>query len=124
MTYQTLNTTFYFLFLIMIKKCQQKNITCNYCTTKLHNQRSNSLKSTETHYDNNLTPQNIDLISNPSQVKKEKDVALKPDECKKGTALAIGDSMLAGLREAKLSWNKKIKVRFFLVQKLRINNTI
>ena len=31
----------------------------------------------------------------------------------KGTTLVIGDSMLAGLREAKLSRDKKIKVRFF-----------
>ena len=52
------------------------------------------------------------MVSNPSQVKKEKDVALNPDERKKGTTLLIGDSMLAGLREAKLSRNKKIKVRF------------
>ena len=32
----------------------------------------NSLKSTETHNNNNLTPQNIDLVSNLSQVKKKK----------------------------------------------------
>ena len=73
----------------------------------------NSFKNTETHNNNNLTPQNIDLVSNPSQVKKEKDVALNPDEWKKGTTLVIGDLMLAGLREAKLSRNKKIKVCFF-----------
>ena len=45
--------------------------------------------------------------------KKEKDVALYPDAWKKGTTLVIGDSMLARLRGAKLSMNKKIKVRFF-----------
>ena len=71
----------------------------------------NTFKSTETH-SNNLTPQNIDLVSNPSQDEKEKGVALNPDEWKKGTTLVIGDSMLAGLREAKLSRNEKIKVRF------------
>ena len=32
----------------------------------------NSLKSTETHNNNNLTLQNIDLVSNLSQVKKKK----------------------------------------------------
>ena len=32
----------------------------------------NLLKSTETHNNNNLTPQNIDLVSSPSQVKKKK----------------------------------------------------
>ena len=83
----------------------------------------NSFKNTETHNNNNLTPQNIDLVSNPSQVKKEKDVALNPDEWKKGATLVIGDSMLARLREAKLSRNKKIKVRFFPGVKLRFYNT-
>ena len=72
----------------------------------------NSFKSTETHNNNNLIPQNIDLVSNPSQDKKGKGIALNPDELKKGTTLVIGDSLLAGLREAKLSRNKKIKVRF------------
>ena len=83
-----------------------------------------SIKSTETHNNNNLILQNIDLVSNPSQDKKEKGVVLNPDEWKKGTTLVIGDSMLAGLRETKLSRNKKIKVRFFLVQKMWIYNTI
>ena len=46
-----------------------------------------------------MTTQNIDLVSNPLQVKKEKDVALNPVEWRKGTTLVIGDSMLAGLRE-------------------------
>ena len=73
----------------------------------------NTFKSTETYNNNNLTPQNIDLVSNPSQDEKEKGVTLNPDEWKKGTTLVIGDSMLAGLREAKLSRNKKIKVPFF-----------
>ena len=71
----------------------------------------NTFKSTETH-NNNLTPQNIDLVSNPSQDEKEKGVALNLDEWKKGATLVIGDSMLGGLREAKLSRNEKIKVRF------------
>ena len=84
----------------------------------------NSFKSTETHNNNNLTPQNIDLVSNPPQVKKEKGVALNPDEWKKGITLVIGDSVLAGLRQTKLSRNKKIKVRFFLVQKMWLYNTI
>ena len=57
------------------------------------------------------------MVSNPSQIKKEKDVALNPEEWKKGTIFVIGDSMLAGLREAKLSSNKEIKVRFFTFAK-------
>ena len=40
----------------------------------------NTFKSTETQNNNNLTPQNIDLVSNPSQDEKEKGVALNPDE--------------------------------------------
>ena len=76
----------------------------------------NTFKSTETQNNNNLSPQNIDLVSNPSQDEKEKGVALNPDEWKKGTTLVLEDSMLARLREAKLSRNKKIKVRFSQVQ--------
>ena len=33
-------------------------------------------------------------------------------EWKKGKALIVGDSMIAGLRGAKLSRNRKVKVRF------------
>ena len=33
-------------------------------------------------------------------------------EWKKGITLIVGDSMIAGLREAKLSRNRKVKVRF------------
>ena len=88
----------------------------NPVTTVLRNCIINdqySIKSTETHNNNNLVLQNIDLVSNPSQDKKEKGVVLNPDEWKKVTTLVIGDSMLAGLKEAKLSRNKKIKARFF-----------
>ena len=102
-----------FLILMMIKKYQQKN---NPVTTALQNciiNDQSTFKSTETHNNNNLTPQNIDLVSNPSQEEREKGVVLNPDEWKKGTTLVIGDSVLAGLRETKLSRNKKIKVRFF-----------
>ena len=105
---------------IRTEKYNRVTITLQNCIIN----HQNLLKSTETLNNNNLTPQNIDLVSNPSQVKKEKDVALNPDEWKKGTTLVIGDSMLAGLRETKLSRNKKIKVRFFLVQKMWLYNTI
>ena len=36
------------------------------------------------------------------------------EQWKPGTLLIEGDSMVAGLREAKLSRNRKAKVRFFL----------
>ena len=44
---------------------------------------------------------------------KEKLLVLNSDHWKKGTALIVGDSMLAGLRKAKLSRSKRIKVRYF-----------
>ena len=47
--------------------------------------------------------------SNPSEIEPTK----QPEERRKGTMLLTRDSMIAGLREAKLSSNKKIKVGFF-----------
>ena len=47
--------------------------------------------------------------SNPSEIELTK----PPEEWRKGTTLVTRDSMIAGLRKAKLSSNKKIKVRFF-----------
>ena len=44
---------------------------------------------------------------------KEKIPVLNSYQWKKGTTLIAGDSMLAGLREAKLSRSKRIKVRYF-----------
>ena len=35
------------------------------------------------------------------------------EEWKLGTSLIVGDSMIAALREGKLSRNRKVKVRFF-----------
>ena len=40
-------------------------------------------------------------------------------EWKPGTSLIIGDSMIAGLREGKLSRNRKVKVRFFPGAKMK-----
>ena len=45
---------------------------------------------------------------------KEKIPVLNSYQWKKGTTLIVGDSMLAGLREAKLSRSKRIKVHYFL----------
>ena len=33
---------------------------------------------------------------------------------KKGTVLIVGDSIVSGLRESKMSFRRNIKVRFFL----------
>ena len=41
------------------------------------------------------------------------------EEWKPGTSLTVGDSMIAGLREAKLSRNREVKVRFFLEAKMK-----
>ena len=44
---------------------------------------------------------------------KEKIPVLNSEQWKKGTTLIVGESMLAGLREAKLPRSKRIKVRYF-----------
>ena len=44
---------------------------------------------------------------------KEKIPVLNSDQWKKRTVLIVGDSILAGLREAKISRIKRIKVRYF-----------
>ena len=41
------------------------------------------------------------------------DNSTNAEEWKPGTSLIVGDSMIAGLREGKLSRNRKVKVRFF-----------
>ena len=41
------------------------------------------------------------------------------EEWKPGTSLIVGDSMVTGLREGKLSRNRKVKVRFFPGAKLK-----
>ena len=51
---------------------------------------------------------------------KEKTPVLNSEQWKKGTMVIVGDSMLAGLREAKLSRSKRIKVCCFPVEKLKI----
>ena len=39
---------------------------------------------------------------------------------KKGTVLIVGDSIVSGLRENKMSFRRNIKVRFFLEQEYKI----
>ena len=48
---------------------------------------------------------------------KNPDYNTDAEERKSGTSLIVGDSVTAGLREAKLSINRKMKVPFFLEQK-------
>ena len=53
---------------------------------------------------------NVAMLQNKMQKKKS---VLNSEQWKKGTTLIVGDSMLAGLREAKLSRSKRIKVHYF-----------
>lgn len=55
---------------------------------------------------------------------KEKFSVLNSDQWKKGTTLIFGDSMLLGLREAKLCRRKRSKGHIFQVKKLNIYNAI
>ena len=53
------------------------------------------------------------IIPNPSPNPSENETPNQSSgEGKKGTTLIVGDSMICGLREAKLSRNRKVKVRF------------
>ena len=47
------------------------------------------------------------------------DINTDAEEWKPGTSLIVGDSMIAGLREAKLSRNRKVKVCFYPGAKMK-----
>ena len=55
----------------------------------------------------------LDLSVVAKQDLKEKIPVLNSDQWKKRTVLIIGDSILAGFREAKISRIKRVKVRYF-----------
>ena len=92
-------------------------------TTKNNNKNSVNVNNSENHTSSKLIPSNIDEERNESekcdnthaakQDVKEKIPVLNSDQWKKGTMLIVGDLMLVGLREAKLSRSKRIKVPFF-----------
>ena len=54
-------------------------------------------------------------MSNPTDIEPPK----QSKEWRKSTTLITGDSMIAGLRETKLSSNEKIKVRLFSGEKTK-----
>ena len=101
----------------------KKLLTRTSASTTTPNNNTNSVNANnlEKNTSNKLIPSNIDEEKNESekcgnavkQGAKEKILVLNSEQQKKGRTLIIGDSMLAGLREAKVSRSKRIKVRYF-----------
>ena len=94
-------------------------------TTTNNNTNSANANNSENNTSSKLIPSSIDEERNESEIcgtaakqdVKEKIPVLNSEQWKKGTTLIVGDSILAGLREAKLSRSKRIKVRYFPVGK-------
>ena len=92
-------------------------------STTLTNNNKNSVNAnnSENNTSSKLIPSSIDeerkkiekCGNAAKQDAKEKVLVLNSEQWKKGTTLIVGDSMLAGLREGKLSGSKRIKVRYF-----------
>ena len=101
-------------------------------TTTNHNTNSVNANNSENNTSSKLIPSTIDEKRKESekcdnaakQDAKEKIPVLNSEQWKKGTMLIVGDSMLAGLREAKLPRSKRIKVRYFPGEKLKSYNII
>ena len=100
-----------------------KLLTRTSASTTTANNETNSVNAnnSEKNTSSKLIPSSIDEERNEfekcenaaKQDLKEKIPVLNSDQWKKGTTLIVGNSMLAGLREAKLSRSKRIKVRYF-----------
>ena len=92
-------------------------------TTANNNTNNVNINNSENNTSRKLMRSSIDEVRNESekcgnasaakQDAKEKIPVLNSDQWKKGTTLVVGDSMLAGLREAKLSRGKRISARYF-----------
>ena len=90
-------------------------------TTTTNNTNSMNANNSENNNSSKLIPSSIDEGGNESekcgnavkQNAKEKILVLNSEQWKKVTMLIVGDLMLAGLREAKLSRSKRIKVHYF-----------
>ena len=97
--------------------------TSTSTTTTNNNTNNVNINNSENNTSRKLIRSSIGEVRNESekcgnayavkQDAKEKIPVLNSDQWKKGTTLVVGDSMLAGLREAKLSRSKRIKVRYF-----------
>ena len=82
------------------------NDSSHTTTEKKNNNNDNNSNNSSDNIQETITP---NPSPNPS---KNKSQDQSTGEWKKGTTLIVGDSMIAGLREAKLSRNRKVKVRF------------
>ena len=97
--------------------------TSTSTTTTNNNTNNVNINNSENNTSRKLIRSSTDELRNKSekcgnayaakQDEKEKIPVLNSDQWKKGTTLVVKDSMLAGLREAKLSRSKRIKVRYF-----------
>ena len=100
-----------------------KLLTPTSASTTTTNNNTNSVNenNSENNTSSKLIPPSTDEERNESekcsnaakQDAKEKIPVLNSEQWKKGTTLIVGDSMLAGLRETKLSRIKRIKFRYF-----------
>ena len=100
-----------------------KLLTPTSASKTLTNSNANSVnaKNSENNSSSKLRPSSIDEERKESdkygnaakQDAKEKIPVLNSEHWKKGTTLIVGDSVLAGLREPKLSRCKRVKVRYF-----------
>ena len=99
----------------------KKLLTRTSASTTTPNNNTNSVNANNLEKNTRLIPSSIDEEKNESekcgnavkQGAKEKILVLNSEQQKKGRTLIVGDSMLAGLREAKVSRSKRIKVRYF-----------
>ena len=95
--------------------------TSESTTTTNNNTNSVNANNSEYNTSSKLIPSSIDEKRKESekccdaakQDVKEKIPVLKSEQWKKGTTLIVGEPMLAGLREVKLSRSKRMKVRYF-----------
>ena len=89
------------------------NDSSHTTTEKKNNNNDNNSNNSSDNIQETIKP---NPSPNPS---KNKSQDQSTGEWKKGTTLIVGDSMIAGLREAKLSRNRKVKVRFLPGAKTR-----
>ena len=100
-----------------------KPLTPSSTTTTNNNTNNANTNNSLNNTNSNLMSSSINEESNEfeecdnayaaQQNVKEKVPVLNLDQWKKGTTIVVGDWMLTGLREAKLSRIKRIKVRYF-----------
>ena len=96
------------------KQTVYTNSNSSHATTKSKDNNSNN-NNNNTNSSNNSHNIQDTITPNTSPNPSENDPSdQSTGEQKKGTTLIVEDSMISGLREAKLSRNRKVKVRFLL----------